>query len=125
MKAFREALDQIRDQIEAAKLHPPDRPTSLYAAGAVGGGKARPEHPRSSETAESTGRPREFPVEVTSTDVEARRPRIAKPVARSRPGQAIMLRAALRSPASLRTAILVSEVMEPPIALRKDRTERY
>lgn len=105
-----------------------DRPGSLYAAGAVG------------ERASAAGR-RETRPGATDGDIDpnrAGRGETVRPTPGDRPVRTVRstteepperdaraeLLAALRSPSSLRTAILLREVLDAPVALRDDPRQR-
>lgn len=125
---LRQLADVVREQVEAARppAGPPIRPTSLREAGAVG------------ESAEGRDRSRRLPASDSETGIAHRDlyperpvvndqdPRVRRspvqPLSRApRPESREAFLAALRSPAALRTAILVREVLDPPLALRDDR----
>ena len=132
MSLFRDIADAVREQMEIARAEAegrprpaPVRPTSLREAGAVGSprpGTSRPA-PQGPQ-----GRTRDFQASSDNAYPEGppvdeqrarRRPQVQAPrVART--GSAAALRVALRSPSALRTAILVREVLDPPVALRGD-----
>lgn len=124
MSAFRELLNAFRDQARAAPPQPPGRPTSLYEAGSVGGARQRvtpASAPHDATQGELSPHRNLYP-ESPMTPAEApRRPPRAAVAAPRRPDSRTALRAALRSPASLRTAILLREVLDPPVSLREDR----
>jgi len=105
-----------------------DRPSSLYAAGAVGEGSSAVVR-------------REARLVATEGDVDPARTGRGErtlPTPRDRPVRAIRstteppprgdaraeLMAALRSPSALRTAILLREVLDPPVALRGEPGQR-
>lgn len=132
MSLFRDIADAVREQMEIARAQaqqPPVRPTSLREAGAVGA--SRPGNPRpvpqGAQGAQAPrGRNRDF--QATSDNTYPEGPAVDDQRARRRPpvevkrvaptGSAAALRIALRSPSALRTAILVREVLDPPVALR-------
>jgi hypothetical protein len=105
MRSIRSMLDQVREQIEAAGTTPM-RPTSLQASTMW------------PDRLERRSNPPPEPVD----DVEARRPRPApRPVARPPAAPSTSLRATLRNPASLKTAMVLREVLGPPVGLRDPR----
>ncbi|CAA9556329.1 MAG: hypothetical protein AVDCRST_MAG33-1315 [uncultured Thermomicrobiales bacterium] len=107
-----------------------DRPGSLYAAGAVG------------ERLPAVAR-REARLAATDSDIgpaRTERGERARPTPGDRPGRPTRstaepppererdaradLMAALRSPSALRTAVLLREVLDAPVALRDDPRQR-
>ena len=125
MRNLGDSLRKLSDQLLAEAAGTPDRPTSLYSAGTVGGQTPRRPLPDSAVPSDmGAQRSRDFTVEPeATTNVEQRRSR-PRPVAAPqhiRVNQGTRLRAMLRSPQSLRTAIVVSEVLGPPVALRDER----
>lgn len=124
MTAFRDLVDSVRQQWDAAvaqaqeERREPVRPTSIYAAGSVGTSDAD----RARMRQDRSNRDNLYP-EGAAPDDQAQRTRrrpVAEPVRLSRTDSRAALMTALRSPASLRTAILVREVLDPPVALRGD-----
>jgi hypothetical protein len=116
MRNLGDSLRKLSDQILADATGTPDRPTSLYAAGTVGGLTPRRTASASGEASDTLERD----VPMPTGDVERRRPRPAPAPQRARVNQGTRLRVMLRSPQSLRTAIVVSEVLGPPVALRDE-----
>lgn len=136
MSLFRDIADAVREQMDIARAEAegrprpaPVRPTSLREAGAVG--SPRPGNPQPAQAGGPPGpqgRSREFSVgsdnaypEGRTVDEQRARRRPPAEVRRvARTGSGAALRVALRSPSALRTAILVREVLDPPMALRGD-----
>lgn len=127
MSLFRDIANAVREQMDLARAQtqPPVRPTSLREAGAVGGpreGGNRPPEARAGDRETGMVHRNLYPEGPTANDQELRsrrRPPVqARAAARSDSRAALLT--ALRSPASLRTAILVREVLDPPVALRGD-----
>jgi hypothetical protein len=135
MSTFRELVGSVREQWETAMAEvqgqaprPPARPTSLREAGSTGASDAERARTRQDRAGESAStRDNRYPESQPPNDQDARgrrRPATPPVASRSLPDPGNALRAALRSPASLRTAILVREVLDPPLALRnEDRSE--
>jgi hypothetical protein len=126
MRNLGDSLRKLTNQLITEAAGTPDRPTSLYSAGTVGGPTPRRPLPDSAVPSDmGAQRSRDFTVEpeATTNVEEQRRPR-QRPVTAPRRipvNQGTRLRAMLRSPQSLRTAIVVSEVLGPPVALRDER----
>lgn len=120
------ALAQAQEQAQAGR-QAPMRPTSLYAAGSVGepvAGSNRPRQPLAGDPETGIVHRNLYPERPVVNDQEPRAHRRPPVPALSRAPQTdsrAALLTALRSPASLRTAILVREVLEPPLALRDER----
>jgi hypothetical protein len=112
-----DSLRKLGDQLLTEAAGSPDRPTSLYSAGTTGGLTPRRTASASGEASDTLERD----VPMPTGDVERRRPRPATAPQRARVNQGTRLRVMLRSPQSLRTAIVVSEVLGPPVALRDER----
>ncbi|HEV2526883.1 MAG TPA: hypothetical protein VGT61_00315 [Thermomicrobiales bacterium] len=104
-----------------------DRPGSLWESGSVGepqdGRDAeRPRNPNRSQRSDPR-RPQVLSIE----EQEWQKPSTERPRQRVEPvvtwpqTEADRLAAALRDPASLRTAVLLREVLDPPLALRDER----
>lgn len=129
MRNLRDLIKQSTESLRAAQPGPPVRPNSLYAAGAVGNPvrvRPRPRTPKNdSETEGDRFVHRDiYPEKKFETDITERRERSRASVAPPRgtgADRAAAVRQALRSAASLRTAMLVREVLDPPISLREDR----
>jgi hypothetical protein len=131
MTTLRDLMNRARRQMDAARAPYADRPTALYAAGSVGDqlrAVVRPQAPQSNDPAirardvePPPPREREFEVPVMPTDlVEDRPQRAVGPVTRHQAGQRDLMRAMLHSPAALRRAIVVNEILRPPVGLRDD-----
>ncbi len=127
MSLFRDLANAVRDQMELAReqAQPPIRPTSLYAAGATGEpDQQRPRSPSSPARDIAVRREgRNIYPEGAAPDDQLQQTRRRPPVAARqapRSDSRAALLTALRSPASLRTAILVREILDPPVALRGD-----
>ena len=134
MSTFRDLVNTVREQWETAVAEAqgqapkrePIRPTSLREAGSTGTSdveRARMRQDRARDQDPQGARDNRYPEVLPPNDQDAR--------ARRRPPAQVLARAprsdsrtalltALRSPASLRTAILVREVLDPPVALRGD-----
>jgi hypothetical protein len=124
MRNIGDSLRKLTNQLITEAAGTPDRPTSLYSAGTVGGQTPRRRGPAAEQDVNDIGpaRSRDFSVDPMSTgDVESRRARPVTAPRRIPVNQGTRLRAMLRSPQSLRTAIVVSEVLGPPVALRDER----
>lgn len=111
MKRIGDLLRNLRDQATLAGGGGLDRPTSLYQAGAVGG--------------EQRTRVTQAPTKEPTTDeVPARRrPEVTStqaPVS----ARTMALRSMLANPRSLRTAVIISEVLGPPVSQRGEH-QRY
>ena len=122
MTSLRELWRRARIHAEAARVQSLDRPTSLFAAGSVGNQIRAVVRPETPVAPEATPRPRDFPVERMATDVENRPARTQRrtPMVRSSRSR---LAAELRSPAALRRAIVMREILGPPTALRDERPD--
>ncbi|MBA2469549.1 MAG: hypothetical protein H0V37_09110 [Chloroflexia bacterium] len=124
MSLFRELANAVREQMDLARAQsqPPIRPTSIYAAGATGEpDQQRPRSPSSPArdiAARREGRNIYPEGPIPNNEASARRrPPVATRQVPQGDSRAALL-TALRSPASLRTAILVREILDPPVALR-------
>jgi hypothetical protein len=123
MTTLRDLMGRARRHMDAARAPYADRPTSLYAAGSVGD-QLRAVVRREPDEAIDVAQPRlrEFEAPRMETNhVEDRPRRSAGPVSRRQAGRHDLLQATLRSPAALRRAMIVHEVLRPPVALRDDR----
>ncbi len=128
MRNLGDSLRKLADQMITEAGGTPDRPTSLYSAGTVGGQTIRrPPSVDRDDIETPVGdmpppRQREFTVAPMPTDVENRQRRTASQQ-RSMAGrrQRASIHRLLRSPESLRAAIVVSEVLGPPVSLRDER----
>src|ERR687897_2001395 len=102
-----------------------DRPNALFAAGRVGTPSerrtsTRPAQPAQPSRSTRPGRP--GVVDAANAPTAEELPRRQPTPAPARPRQATPRRRivlALRSPAAVRQAIVVSEVLAPPVALRE------
>lgn len=108
--------DVIRSLEEQAARPPAARPNSLYEAGRVGSAPGeRPDRMEAPQDARI-----DSAAELTAEERTTRRePR--RPVARTQRTAAPMagrIRSTLRDPASLQTAILLREVLDPPVSRR-------
>lgn len=128
MRNLGDSLRKLADQMVTEAGGTPDRPTSLYSAGTVGGQTIRRPEPVDRDVIETPAsdtpppRQREFTVEPMSTDVEhPRRRSTGQRRTLSGQRQRASIHQLLRSPGSLRAAIVVSEVLGPPVALRDER----
>ncbi|MDQ3656399.1 MAG: hypothetical protein M3457_15155 [Chloroflexota bacterium] len=134
MSLFRDLTNAVREQWKTAvaeaqgqaQNRAPIRPTSLREAGATGASdvdRARMRQDRARDQEARTERNNRYPEGAAPND-QAQRTRRRPPVEASsripRGDQGAVLLASLRSPASLRTAILIREVLDPPVALRGD-----
>lgn len=136
MSAFRDLVGSVREQWDTAVAQaqaqaqadrqPPVRPTSLRESGSTGasdGERARMRQDRARNQNPQGARDNRYPEGPPPNDREAhsrRRPLVQPLVRVPRTDSRTALLTALRSPASLRTAILVREVLDPPVALRGD-----
>ncbi len=132
MRNLGDSLRKLADQMITESGGTPDRPTSLYSAGTVGGQTPRRPPPVDRDGIETPAsdtppsdtpppRQRDFAVEPMATDnVERRRQSVAQRRRFAAPQRA-PIHALLRSPGSLRAAIVVSEVLGPPVSLRDER----
>ena len=123
MTTLGDLLNRARRQMDAPRAPYADRPTSLYAAGSVGD-QLRAVVRREPEAFVDVAppRPREFAVPQMDTEhVEDRPRRVTGPAARQQAGRGDLLRATLRSPSALRRALIVHELLSPPVALRDER----
>ncbi len=120
-------MDRLRDllkTLDGQVVSPTARPNSLYEAGRVGaassGRPARRAAPRDASIDSAT--------DPTAEERTARRERTAStrrsiaPEPEATTLVARQIRAALHNPESLRTAILLREVLDPPVSRRKQRT---
>lgn len=133
MTAFRDLVGSVREQWDTAvaqaqaERQAPIRPTSIHAAGATGASdveRARMRQDRARDQEARTERNDRYPEGAAPNDQDARSRRRPPVQALSRVPRAdsrAALMTALGSRASLRTAILVREVLDPPVALRDDR----
>ncbi|MEJ7900353.1 MAG: hypothetical protein WKF63_00790 [Thermomicrobiales bacterium] len=136
MTAFRDLVSSVREQWDTAvaqaqaqsqgERQAPVRPTSIHAAGSTGASdveRARMRQDRARGQDSQGARDNTHPEGAVPNDQELR-PRRRSPVQASAPvprsDSRTALLTALRSPASLRTAILLREVLDPPVALRGD-----
>ncbi len=134
MNLFRDLTNAVREQWETAvaeaqgqtQNRAPIRPTSLREAGYTGVSdveRARMRQDRARAQESRTDRDSIYPEGPAPSDQDLRprrRPPVQAPSRAPRSDSRAALMAALRSPASLRTAILVREVLDPPVALRGD-----
>lgn len=134
MSLFRDLTNAVREQWETAvaeaqgqaQNRAPVRPTSLREAGSTGASdadRARMRRARAEET--RTDHTDLYPEGAAANDQELRsrrRPPTQALARGPRSESRSALLTALHSPASLRTAILVREVLDPPVALRHDRS---
>jgi len=124
MSAWRNLLDALRGGGQSTEPPSRSRPTSLFEAGATGGDDDRRPRlrPRLPDTPDDRKNRRSvYPEAPLAASPAVRRQTAEPPPARPRTSSRTALRVALRSPASLRTAILLREVLDPPVALRGDR----
>ena len=120
MRNIGDSLRKLADQmITEAGGTTPDRPTSLYSAGTVGGPTPRRREPGLEQDVNDMGPARSR--EPAPTNVEERRSRAVPQQRRAPVRPRTPIRALLRSRESLRAAIVVSEVLGPPVALREER----
>ena len=124
MRRFSDLLREARDQaMLAVSEGASDRPTSLYQAGAVGGNeRKRPTPPVDDMSTMDVGEVRHHGRDAAIDVVPGRRVR-PNVVAQRRAIATGSLRSMLASPTSLRTAMVISEVLGPPVSLR-DRRRR-
>ncbi len=132
MSTFRDLVNSVREQWDTAvaeaqgqgRNRAPIRPTSLDAAGSTGASDADRARMRQSRTESQQARTTrdnlypEGPAPNDQSQRQRRRPVVETRKPRTDSRAALLI--ALRSPASLRTAILVKEVLDPPVALRGD-----
>jgi len=137
MTAFRDLVGSVREQWNTAiaeaqaqaqaERQAPIRPTSIHAAGSTGASdveRARMRQDRARDPETGLAHRDLYPERPVVNDREPRsRHRPPVPALSRAPQTAsrAALLTALRSPASLRTAILVREVLDPPLALRDER----
>jgi hypothetical protein len=117
MTQLGEAMRDLRDRVAAQAEGRPDRPTSLYQAGAVGGRRPPDREPVEGpvdDTAASRRRTRDARSEQEPAE-RTRRPSSTVVLAPRRPSP---LRAMLATPQSLRTAVVIGEVLGPPVSMR-------
>ena len=130
MSLFRDIANAVREQMDLARAQAegqvPARPTSLREAGAVGEpneGRQRPRPPQAGQEDARASQNNVYPERSVPNDQDLRSRRrtpVQAPSRAPRSDSRTALIAALRSPASLRTAVLVREVLDPPVALRGD-----
>lgn len=107
MRRLGDLLRDLRDRATFASGGSLDRPTSLYQAGNVGG--------------EYRTRVTQPPAEEPMTDeVPSRRRPGVTPTQAPVSARTLALRSMLANPRSLRTAIVISEVLGPPVSQRYD-----
>jgi len=107
MKRFNELVREIREQAALASGGSLDRPTSLYQAGTVGREQRAPAQLPADEPMMDEARGRRRPtVEPSRAPVAAR---------------AYSVRSMLANPQSLRTAIVIGEVLGPPVSMRDEQ----
>lgn len=119
-------MERLRDllrSLEGQPVLPSARPTSLYEAGRVGASSsARPTRsglPRDASIDSATDPTAEERTGRRERTASSRRPIAPEPEATTLVARQIL--AALRDPESLRTAILLREVLDPPVS-RRPRT---
>lgn len=121
MQRLRDLIASFQNQMHV----PTERPTSLYEAGRVGSTRERPvrRETRPDARFESGAEPT---VEPTAEERTTRRERaVARPAAGSRPRtsslSARQIRSALKNPESVRSVILLREVLDVPVSRRPRR----
>jgi hypothetical protein len=105
MKRFNELIQEIREQAALASGVPLDRPTSFNQSGG-------------SERRAPAQRPAEEPM---MDQAKARRRPAVAPTRAAVPPRTLALRTMLANPQSLRTAIVIGEVLGPPISMRDEQ----
>jgi hypothetical protein len=104
MKRFNELIQEIREQAALASGGSLDRPTSFNQSGG-----------------QVQRAPAKRPAEEPMMDqVPARRRPAVAPTRAAVPNRTLALRTMLANPQSLRTAIVIGEVLGPPVSMRND-----
>lgn len=110
-------MRRLRDLVSALEgepVRPTARPNSLYEAGRVGSATGeRPDRREAARNARIDS--------ATEPSAEERMTRRPRPVAQTpQPGTTVarQIRATLRNPESLRTAIMLREVLDAPVSRR-------
>ncbi len=122
MQRLRNLIETALNETGESPRRYADRPGALFASGSVGepGGRERQR-----DTSPAAGRADEWPGDDREQSPRRRRPAGSDQAAAATPADArTNLMAALRSPSALRNAVLLREVLDPPIALRDERRER-
>lgn len=104
MKRFNELVQEIRDQAALASGGALDRPTSFNQSGG-----------------QEQRAPAKRPVEEPMIDqAPARRRPKVEPTRAAMPSRTLALRTMLANPQSLRTAIVIGEILGPPVSMRNE-----
>ena len=123
MQRLRNLIETALNETGESPRRYADRPGALFASGSVGepGGRERQRDasPAAGRADEWSGDDRD------QSPPRRRRPAGSDQAVAATPADArASLMAALRTPSALRNAVLLREVLDPPIALRDDRPER-
>ncbi len=123
MTAWRDLLTALRRGVRSRHLPARSRPTSLFEAGSVGSGERQVPSPDPNSRASEPRSRRQnlYPEAPVEANPSLRRRRAEPVAARRRTDSRAALRVALSSSGSLRTAVLLREILDPPVALREDR----
>jgi hypothetical protein len=121
MKRFNELVREIRDQTALASGGALDRPTSLYQAGAVGKGQRVPSQRPAAEPMMDAPGPRHHGRDADIDVVPGRRRPVVAPTQAAVSPRTLALRTMLATPRSLRTAIVIGEILGPPISMRDEQ----
>lgn len=110
-------MQRLRDllrTLDGQPVRPTARPNSLYEAGRVGSAASERPAPRDA--------PRNTTIDLaadqTAEERTTRRPRPVAQTAQPLTLAARQIRAALQNPESFRTAIMLREVLDPPVSRR-------
>jgi len=121
MKRFSELVQEIRDQAALASGGSLDRPTSLYQSGSVGRQQRAPAQRPAEEPMMDVPGPRHRGRDAEIDVVPGRRRPKVTPTQGPLSPRANSLRSMLANPGSLRTAILIGEVLGPPVSQRDEQ----
>lgn len=116
-------MQRLRDLLRSPEGQPV-RPTSLYEAGRVGASPGERTTRREASPAawfESGAEPTAEERTTRRERTVAERRRSVAPTPQATTPAADEILTALRNPASLRTAILLREVLDPPVSRRRKR----